>query len=43
MYNIFQKKIYIKHYNIICASHEQLTSNIRNWNINLERMKKIIT
>ena len=24
MYNIFQKKIYIKHYNIICASHEKL-------------------
>ena len=21
MYNIFQKQIYIKHYNIICASH----------------------
>ena len=26
MYNIFQKQIYIKHYNIIRASHGQLTS-----------------
>ena len=26
MYNIFQKQIYVKYYNIICASHGQLTS-----------------
>ena len=26
MYNIFQKKIYIKHYNIICVSHGKLTT-----------------
>ena len=26
MYNIYQKKIYIKHYNIIRASHGKLTS-----------------
>ena len=26
MYNIFQKQIYIKHYNIIRASHKKLTS-----------------
>ena len=27
MYNIFQKQIYIKHYNIICASYRQLTNS----------------
>ena len=26
MYNIFQKQIYLKHYNIIRASHRKLTS-----------------
>ena len=26
MYNIFQKQIYVKYYNIIYASHGQLTS-----------------
>ena len=30
MYNIFQKQIYIKHYNIIRASHGQLTSSNNN-------------
>ena len=29
MYNIFQKQIYIKHYNIIRASHGKLTSYIQ--------------
>ena len=29
MYNIFQKIIYIKHYNIIQASHRQLTSFLK--------------
>ena len=27
MYNNFQKQIYIKHYNIIRASHGQLTNS----------------
>ena len=31
MYNIFQKQIYIKHYNIICASHGKLTSFFNIW------------
>ena len=31
MYNIFQKQICIKHYNIIRASHEKLTSDNNDW------------
>ena len=31
MYNIFQKQIYIKHYNIIRASHGKFTSFFNIW------------
>ena len=31
MYNIFQKQIYIKHYNIIRVSHGKLTSWNKDW------------
>ena len=38
MYNIFQKQMYIKHYNIIRASHGQLTSFLQ-WLLKLARTK----
>ena len=40
MYNIFQKQIYIKHYNIIRASYGKLTSlDIKNEACKQEKKK----
>ena len=39
MYNIFQKQIYIKHYNIIRAWHGKLTSIKKNHNVRPVRLK----